>query len=297
MSYGYLYLYRKLFKAFNTNLYYMVEILTERERKIIKKKLDGNSLTQNESNILSKSIRKKLREINKINSEVLLKKLEYNQKAKSIEEKIKKIVLGNVRDVEAIIVCGSVIQKNYTDYNDIDIIIATKKAIDLKKKSDLIEKIESIGRDENLKLDVQVYSKDSILNQYSNNPSLIYQLKDSKVIYGKLKIPSRISLSMLDLRMKLDWSDVNIQTDSVDILYAIRNAILVSLLMNKKVDNYELNNFMDNILGSELIERLKHNEITKSEKKLLLNFLKLLVNHLEKELKNRKWEKIEIENP
>ncbi len=59
----------------------MVNILTEREREIISKKMKGASLTQNESNILSKCIRPKLREMKKINPDEILNKTEYNQKA------------------------------------------------------------------------------------------------------------------------------------------------------------------------------------------------------------------------
>ena len=48
----------------------MVKILTSREKEIINKKINGISLTQNESNILSKSIRPKLREVSEINDNI-----------------------------------------------------------------------------------------------------------------------------------------------------------------------------------------------------------------------------------
>ena len=56
----------------------MVNILTEREKEIISKKMKGLSLTQNESNILSKNIRPKLREIKKIDPNDILRKIHYN---------------------------------------------------------------------------------------------------------------------------------------------------------------------------------------------------------------------------
>lgn len=278
----------------------MVKILTEREMEIVNKKIKGIGLTQNESNILSKFIRPKLREISKINPEMLLNKLEYNQKAKSVENKIKKIVLENVPQVDSIIVCGSAIQNNYQEYNDIDIIIATKKLLtkSKKKKRKLMEKIEKAGKNENLNLDIQVYPKNLILCQYSNNPSLIYQLKDSKIIYGKLKTPYKITLSSLDLKMKLDWSEgLDIYSKADEIYYAVRNAMLVLLLMNKKIDNYELKKNLINILGIDLFTKLRNNQASKIEKKLVLNYLNLMVNYMETELKNPKWEKIEILNP
>ncbi|MBI3623963.1 nucleotidyltransferase domain-containing protein [Candidatus Pacearchaeota archaeon] len=278
----------------------MVRVLTEREKEIINKKIIGLSLTQNESNILSRFVRPKLREISQINSNMLLNKLEYNQKAASIESKIKKILLENIPQVDSIIICGSAVQNNYKEYNDIDVIVATKKILtkSKKKKKELIEKVKKAGKDEDLNLDVQIYAKKSILYQYPNNPSLIYQLKDSKTIYGKLKIHGKIALSSLNLRMKLDWSEgLNIFSTADEIYYAIRNAILVLLLMNKKIDNYELRKNVVNVLGEDLVAKLRSNQASKSEKKLALTYLNLMVNYLETELKNKKWEKIEIQNP
>lgn len=275
----------------------MVKILTTREKEIINKKMKGISLTQNESNILSRFVRPKLREISKINANAILNKIEYNQKVKSIEKKIKKLILKDIPGVDSITICGSAVQNNYKDYKDIDIIVATKKALtkSQKEKREMIQKVEKAGRKENLNLDIQAYSRSSILRQYSHNPSLIYQLKDSKTIHGKLEIPDKINLSSLDLRMKLDWSEgLDISSGTDEIYYALRNAVLVMLLMNRKVDNYELKKNMINILGADLPAKLRSNQATKLEKKLALNYLNLFVNHLETELKNPKWEKVKI---
>lgn len=274
----------------------MVKILTAREREIINKKIKGYSMTQNESNILSKFVRPKLKEINQIDSDALLRKLEYNQKAKSIENEIKKIILKNVPQVDSIIICGSAIQNNYKEYNDIDVIVATKKIIANKKKiREIIKKVEMAGREESLNLDVQIYAKKLILFKYSHNPSLIYQLKDSKTIYGKLKRYEKVNLTGLDLRMKLDWSEgLDINSGADEIYYAVRNAMLVLLLMNKKIDNHKLRENLINVFGYDLLAKLRSNKASKLEKKLALNYLNLMVNYLETELKKPKWEKIEI---
>lgn len=272
-------------------------ILTARENKIIKKKIKGSSLTQNESNILSKSIRPKLREMNNINSEEILKKLEYNQKGMSIEDKIKRIILDIAPQVDSITLCGSAVQNNYSNYNDVDIIVATKKFLTKKQKRWAIKNIENAGKKENLILDIQIYSKKSILEQYPSNPSLIYQLKDSKIIYGNLKISNKINLSSLNLKMKLDWSEgLNINSKASEMYYAIRNAMLILLLMDKKVDNYKLKINLRNLLGNDLISKLRNNQASKLEKKLVLSCLNLFINYLEIELKKPKWEKIEIGN-
>ncbi len=275
-------------------------ILTKKAMEIIKKKLENKKLTQQDSNYLSRFVRPKLRDMVSINAEVLLKKLEYNPKALSIERKIKNIILKNISKVDSIIVCGSAIQTNYKEYNDIDIIVATKNILtkSLKEKNKLIEKIEEIGKKQGLNLDVQIYAKDSILSQYPHNPSLIYQLKDSKIICGNIKIPDKITLSNLDLKMKLDWSEVlHSHSYASEIYYAIRNAMLVSMLLNKKIDNYQLRDNLISILGQDLIVKLKTNQASKSEKKFALSYLNLLIKHLETELNKPKWEKIELESP
>ena len=273
----------------------MVKILTERENEIIAKKLGGLSLTQNEANILSKSIRPKLREIGKINTGEILNKIEYNQKARAIEHKIKKIVLDNAPKVDSIIVCGSAVQSNYKEHNDLDVIVAIRKELSKNRKLDLIVDIEKAGRGENLKLDIQIYTKDSILFQYAHSSSLIYQLKDSKVIYGELTIPSNAELSKLNLRMKLDWSDID-DEESVgkEIYQSFRNVMLVRLLLRKIVDNKALNESVRNELGERLVKRLKNNLVSKLEKRLVLMYIKKLSEKTDKEILEAKWEKIAL---
>ena len=274
----------------------MINIITKREKKIIEKKTRGIGLTQNESNILSKTIRPKLIEIQSIDAERLLIKIAYNQKGRAIENKIRKIVLENTSNVEAIILCGSAIQTNYREYNDIDVIVALKKVLKQKEKYEVMRKIEKEGSLQGLKIDIQIYSKETIIHQYPYSPSLIYQLQDSKIIYGKISIPKRISLSSLDLRMKLDWSENIGSWASGPYLYnAIRNALLVLLLMNKKVDNNKLKESVANALGSDLITKLKNNKVSRVEKNRVLNYIKTLVSYLLDELKNPQWEKIAIE--
>ncbi len=275
----------------------MVHILTNRENQIISKKIKGLSLTQNESNILSKTIRPKLSKIIQIDAKGILHKLEYSQKGRAIEEKIKEIILTNMKNVEAIVLCGSAIQTNYKEYNDIDVIIAINKVLEKKDKSSLISKIREEAQKKGVTLDIQIYSKDSIIKQYSYSPSLIYQLKDSKIIYGKINLPKRIELSRLDLMMKLDWSEnLGKWAKGSEIYYALRNALLVLLLMNKKVDNNQLKLNLVSILGQDLVNKLKNNTSSNMEKKMALNYLNLLTSYLEEELKDPKWERIEIEN-
>ena len=141
---------------------------------------------------------------------------------------------------------------------------------------------------------VQIISKKTFLTSYSSNPSLIYQLKDSKIIYGDIKIPNKINLSKMDLRMKLDWSDEDFAINPSEIYSCIRNTILVRLLMNKIIDNSRLKEELIRNLGLGLVMRLKSNKATQLERKYALNYLNNITEQTRREIINAKWEKIEI---
>jgi len=270
-------------------------ILTQRERQIIDKKIEGISLTQNESNILSKVVRPKLREISKISASTLLNKLEYNQKAKSIENKLRELVLRNIKNVKAIILYGSAIQTNYKEYNDIDVLIVTKDKDwnTIGDKYDSISKLTKIAKDAGLNADIQLVDKKSFEIQYPHNPSLIYQLKDSKIIHGAIKIPSKRELSKLDLRMKLDWSDIDDEESSSSELYqSFRNIVLVRLLLHRIINNELLREEVIKELGEKLVAKLKNNAATKLERKLALHYIRKLSEETDKEILESKWEKI-----
>ena len=276
----------------------MINILTSREKEIINKKLAGSSLTQNESNILSKYIRPKLKrdlEAKGLNSQALLNKLEYNQKSKSIENEIKRLILHSIEDVKAIILHGSAIQTNYKNYNDIDVLIITKNKT-WKVIGEKYERIVSLNKEAerfNLSLDIQILDEKTFYATYSSSPSLIYQLSNNKIIYGSIKIPKKRELSKLDLRMKLDWSDIDDEESKGSDLYqSLRNIILVRLLMQKVIDNDYLREYVKKEIGNILASKLKSNTASKLEKKVVLSYIKELSNQIDKEIKEAKWEKI-----
>src|SRR3989344_3158821 len=118
-------------------------IFTKKELEVIRKKINNKRLNQTDSNYLNRFIRPKLKEMISIDAKSLLDKMEYNQKIKSIENKIKKVILKNLKEVDAIVLHGSAIQDNYKDYNDIDIIAATKRKI-YKVEADKWRKVEDL---------------------------------------------------------------------------------------------------------------------------------------------------------
>jgi len=272
------------------------ELLTERELEVMNKRFNNKRLSQLDSNVLTRSIRPKLKKIIEFEGEKLLNRLNYNVKSITIEEKIRKIILQNIEDVKSIILIGSVIQTGYNKYNDIDIIVITnnKKWKKESEKIKIIKEIEEKGKKEGLKLDIQLISKNTFAKQCSVNPSLIYQLKDNKIIYGDIKISDKIRLSKLDLMMKLDWSDPYQGIKGKEIYERIRNTWLVRLLMNKIIDNYKLQNTLLKEMGMYLLARLKNNRESLIERRYALAYLDYLIKETEKELKEAKWEKIQL---
>ncbi|OIO43465.1 hypothetical protein COU56_04050 [Candidatus Pacearchaeota archaeon CG10_big_fil_rev_8_21_14_0_10_31_9] len=277
----------------------MVNVLTDKENKIIEKRLSNKKLSQSERNRLSKAIRPKLREISLIDSKKILDKIEYNPSSISIENKIVKVINSNIKEVASIILYGSAIQTNYHEYNDIDIMIVTKLRIYSHEidKYKIINEIKSILKENSIMSDIEIISKDNLVKSYKNSPTLIYELKDHKIIYGDIKIPNEIEIYNIDLQMKLDWSDIPVSKPTGNEVYcALRNTTLVRLLLNKVIDNSKLKESLYNELGKNLIEKLKNNQHSNQDLKYSLNYLKNLIEDTRKQIGGNLWEKIELSN-
>lgn len=262
-------------------------LLTAKEIRIINKKFSNKPLSQQDSNCLSRFVRPKLRKMANIDALALLDRLRYNPSQRIIENKIKKIVLEKIPKIDSVIVFGSAIQTNYKEYNDIDIIIVTKGKLWKNKYENikLCSDVQKRAKEDNLNLDVQIISKKDFLSNYSSSPTLIYQLKDHKVIYGDIKMPEKIKLSKEDLKTKLDWSEMEDNNSKPEDIYkAIRNVILVRLLMNKIVDNHKLKLELINNLGMTLINHLKENKASKLEREYALAYLDNLVKQTKLEV-------------
>ncbi len=273
----------------------MASVLTQREKEVINKKLRGKKLSQQDSNYLSRYVRPKLREMSLIDSKVLLRKLEYNRKKIHNEEKIKRLVLGNIKNVNLILLYGSVVYNDWHDYQDIDIIIGVKKKSwkKLREKWKTIQDLKDKAKKKGLNLDIKIFLKNDIIKSYSSNPTLIYQLKDYKVIYGNLELPKKIEIPKLRIRMHLDYSLLADKENSPKELYSmIRNIWLVRLIISKIVDNLKLNEIIKQELGENLINKLKSEKASANERKIALIYLKEFANKTWKEIMEAKWEKI-----
>ncbi|MBS3100026.1 nucleotidyltransferase domain-containing protein [Candidatus Pacearchaeota archaeon] len=274
-----------------------LNILTRKENEVLNKKLNNKKLTQVESNYLSRAIRPKLRNLEKlkdIDMGLILQRIEYNQKGLSVEHKIKKLISEMVKEIDSIIAYGSAIQTNYSSYNDIDVLVLTKKKLwsTLKEKYALIKTIKGKAQKCGINLDIQIMQKQEFYAEYPSSPTLIYQLKDSKIIYGEVKIPNKTSIHNIDLKMKLDWSEIeDIEPKGTDIYIALRNVILVRLLLNKIVDNQKLKESLNNEIGKNLINKLKNNKESKIERRIALNYLKELLKMTREEIRGNLWGK------
>jgi len=270
-------------------------ILTKTEEEVIKKKLNNENLTKQDSYYLTTSIRPKLEQAKELIDRNILKRIEYNQKAIAIEKKIKSLILNEIKDVKAIILYGSAIQTNYSEYKDIDLLIVTKnKNWNNKwKKLKIINKIENQSEKIGLNLDVQILDLKTLKSIYPHNLSLIYQMKDSKIIYGKINFSRKIELSKMLLKMKLDWSELSSSNPSGEEIYnCIRNTLLVKLALNKIIDNFYLSNYLKEELGKNLIMKLKKDSLSNMEKKITINYLKEINDETLNEIEELKWEKI-----
>ena len=170
---------------------------------------------------------------------------------------------------------------------NIDILIITKNKSWEKssEKYKIISSLTESAKSLNLPLDIQIVDKKSFYSQYPHNPSLIYQLKDCRIIYGKIKIPKKINLTEMDLRMKLDWSDIaDENSEGNEIYHAIRNTILVRLLLDGVIDNNLLYKKLVELIGMNLLTHLKNNTASKLEKKIAINYLNKLTELTRKEI-------------
>lgn len=274
----------------------MVQILTNKEMKIIHKRLSNKKLSQNERNRLSKAIRPKLREISKIDAAKLLLKIEYLPNSIHIENTIIKIIRTELPEVHSIILYGSAIQTNYTEYNDIDILVITNKKVfsGFFSKAKKIRELINIFKGKNINADIDIIDKKSFITNYSSSPALLFQLKDCKIIYGDINIPEKINLYKVNLHMKLDWSKLDNDAKGNEIYRAIRNVLLVRLLLNRVIDNSKLIEVLHDELGKNLILKLKNNSESKMEKKYALNYLNQMIKKTRNDIKGELWEKIQI---
>ncbi len=270
-------------------------ILTKKEVAVMNKRLSNQKLTQQDSNYLSRFVRPKLREMSQIDARALLERLRYKQKTRAIEKRIKHLILRNLRHVASITIYGSAVHTNYTKYNDIDVLVIVRKKTwkTLAAKYKKILELKKSAEQHSLNLDLEILDQATFQKSYPSNVTLVYQLKDSKTIYGDLQLPRKPEIPKLLLRMKIDHSiPDNDPLSGLEIYKALRNLMLVRLVLRRIIDNTTLINSIDAEIGSSLAQKLKSNRASQMEKNIALLHLNRLIQETLNKLEKAKWESV-----
>ena len=271
-------------------------LLTKREVEAINAKLSRAKLTQQDSNCLSSYVRPKLREMALIDSRLLLRMIAYNQKIRSMEQRIKAIVLANVRHVSSITLYGSVVYSGYTDFKDIDVLVGVSRRFwaDLGEKYRLIVKLKKMAGRAGLNLDIKIFLEKEIVESYPNNVTLIYELKDARQLYGKRALPKKVSITKDALLFHMDYSysvllDVNEyglgEISGREIYSAIRNLWIIRLAADKVIDNARLIETLNAELGRNTIGSLKDDACSLLQKKIAADYLEGMYYETERMIK------------
>ncbi len=152
------------------------KVFGKRELKIIEKQLLGINLTQSEKNRLSRDIRPKFEFIEKCSRFCDDFKLKKGNEITKLVQETKEIILNDKlsKDIEKIILFGSLVENKLTFNSDIDLAVKFKK-INLRESTLFRKRI--LGRT-NKKMDVQVFN-------FVENKIKKEIEKKGVVIYGK----------------------------------------------------------------------------------------------------------------
>lgn len=155
------------------------KLFGKKEIEITIKQLKGENLTQSQRNVLSRSIRPKLKVIKDLYQFKDEFDIEKNQENKIMINKAKNIILNDSLNdnILAILLFGSFADSTYTKRSDIDICVIFKKDITLKEATSFRIRILAELPD---KIDIQVFNilPLKIKQSIAKNHKILYQ--DSK---------------------------------------------------------------------------------------------------------------------
>ena len=268
-------------------------ILSRREIEVVIKRLKNKHITQTESNYLSRSIRPKLKAAEFASSSKLLSLLDYRRNKYEREDSVlKRSILLALKDiiqnVQAVVIFGSYIMNNHTDYQDIDIMVVLKRKIwgSVIEKHKIEEKISHS----------LIFKADIILNNYEDlkevfpfSPLLQTQLEYSKVIYSKLNLPNKIIINKPYLYSKLLDTEFILECgkdlEGKYIYNGIRTCLSIQMFINRKISNELIIKTIENNIGKETADNLRRNKANDLQRNISLRYLKYLYNCIEKELR------------
>ena len=108
-------------------------------------------------------------------------------------------------------------------------------------------------------------------------------------------LTSVIDICILSISPSGEESSLSFANPSGEDIYnALRNIVLVRLLLNKIIDNNKLKQALNDELGKNLINKLKNNQESKVQREIALMLLRELEEKTRNELGRPSWEKIEL---
>lgn len=268
-------------------------ILSPKEIQTILKRLKNKPITQTESNYLSRSIRPKLQAAEQATQLNILSKLDYKRKKyQRNDQELKKQILNAIpkniqKQIKAIILYGSYLTTNHTNYKDIDLLIILKKKLwsNLKEKSKLKQKIESNTQPP---LDITITTEKSLKEHMPYNPILQSQMQTHKIIHGNITLPKtkkRNKPYLYQLAAEIEAiKGMNKIMTARELYHAIRTSIAIIIYLKGNVNNDKIERNMKNILGKEVIKGLRQGKLTKLQRKITIIYLKQLYQRLENTL-------------
>lgn len=269
-------------------------VLSPREIDVVLKRLNNKHLTQTESNYLSRSIRPKLKSAEYAVSNGLISLLEYRRKKYEREDNIlrKKIVSALhdiISSVKAVILFGSYVRNNHTNYRDIDVMIILNKKL-WKISAERYRLKRKIEKNSDIKIDVNLLSYDELKSALPYSPLLQTQLEDCKIIYGDVELTGKRIISRAYLHRKLLETDYVIELGKNIkpryIYNAIRNCLSIELFLKRLVKNKLIITAIEDNIGRTTAISLLENNATETQIDIALGYLRYLYDNLMEVLAN-----------
>jgi predicted nucleotidyltransferase len=272
----------------------MEPILSKREIEVVRKRLNNEHITQTESNYMSRSIRPKLRSAEFLVATKMLSLLDYRRKRYEREDNVlkDKLVEGIEKCIEAdlvkaIVLFGSYVRNNHSNYRDIDVMVVLKRKLwkTSAEKNKIKRHIESLI---DVKLDITLVVYNELVKILPYSPLLQSELEYSKIIYGGIRLEEKKVVDKKYLYKKLLEVEYVLELKKINSKYiynAIRSCLSIRLFIDKKVSNKLVIKTIEDNIGRITSEALIENKVNKVQREIGTRYLKYLYEELSETLK------------
>lgn len=271
-------------------------LLSKREIDVVRKRLHNRHLSQTESNYLSRSIRPKLRAAMMVAETKLLSRLDYRRKKYERDErvltrKILRVVYPFLENIKAVVLFGSYIRNNHTQYRDIDILVVVKKKL-WKTSYEKYQQEKVIEKELDIASDCTLVDYTELCHVFPYSPLLQTELEYQSVVYGNLKVPHKIIINKQYLYKKLLEVEPFLEIREINPRYiynALRTCGAIELFLERKVSNNQIIKLIEDNLGKVTAESLLNATATSIQREIAIRYLK----HYYKKLRGMLYEQKE----